>query len=191
MVLRFLATSTLGVLVLLANSVQAAESLKADLEKSKIDFIGYKADGKHVGGFKKFDVDAKADFEEAANSSLKIEIKTDSLWSDDEKLTAHLKNPDFFDVRKHPKIVFKTTEIIASDESGGTMKGTIEMLGKTEEVAVPVKFVINDETITIKADFKLDRTKWGMTYGEGKINKEVDIKVALVLNRQAAKADIQ
>lgn len=180
---RFFAVSVFGLLTLVASPAFCADPLKADMKKSKIGFVGHKADGKHEGGFKDFTVDAKADFEDPSQSTLRIEIKTESLWSDDEKLTAHLKNPDFFDVRKHAKIVFESTEIVHAEDGTGTLKGTMEMLGKTEEVSVPVKFEVDEQNVKIVADFKLDRTKWGMTYGEGKINKEVDILVELVLVR--------
>lgn len=183
MLTRACTVLALAALTLAAPLSFAAEVLKPDLEKSKITFVGHKADGKHEGGFKKFEVDAKADFEDASKSSMKIEIKTESIWSDDEKLTQHLKNPDFFDVRKYPTIVFESTEISHSDDGTGKMKGKLEMLGKTEEVEVPVKFEMDDKNIKVVADFKLDRTKWGMTYGEGKINKEVDIKAELVFVR--------
>ncbi len=160
-------------------SSQAADPLKLDKEKSKITFVGKKTDGKHSGGFKEFTVDAKADMEDPTKSSLAIEITTDSLFSDDEKLTGHLKNPDFFDVRKHPKIKFVSTKIEVAGETEATITGKLTMLGKEIELKVPCKVDASDTGITLEAKFKLDRTKWGMTYGEGKIDKEVEIDATM------------
>jgi polyisoprenoid-binding protein YceI len=160
--------------------VQAAEELKLDAEKSKIEFVGSKPDGKHAGGFKKFDVTAKADFENPTKSELKIVIETDSLYSDDEKLTNHLKNPDFFNVRKYPKITFESTKVETVNDNEAKIHGKLTMLDRTVEVVVPCKVEHEETKLSLKVDFKIDRTKWGMTYGEGKINKEVDIKASLV-----------
>jgi polyisoprenoid-binding protein YceI len=159
-----------------------AESLKLDKEKSKVDFVGKKSDGKHTGGFKEFKVDAKADFENPEKSSLMIEIDTTSLFSDDAKLTDHLKNPDFFDVRKYPKITFESTKIDATEESA-TITGKLTMLDKTVEVKVPCKTTVTDSSIQLKAEFKIDRTKWGMNYGKGKINDEVEINATMEFTR--------
>ena len=91
------------------------QTLKSDKEKSKVDFTGKKSDGAHVGGFKDVTAVAKVDLEAPEKGSLTIEIKTDSLWSDDEKLTGHLKNPDFFNVQKFPTIKFESTKINMND----------------------------------------------------------------------------
>lgn len=173
-----------GLMVGLCSLTQAAETLDMDTEASKIEFVGKKADGKHAGGFKKFTAVAIADFEEPSNGSLTIDIDTSSLWSDDEKLTSHLKNPDFFDIRKHPKITFKSTGLIAGEEEGkATIKGNLTMLGKTAEIEVPCTVAAADKTVQVDASFVIDRTRWGMTYGEGKVNNEVDVKAHLVFNR--------
>lgn len=167
-----------------SNISRAAEPLKLNPEKSNISFVGHKADGKHEGGFKKFEVDAKADFEEPTKSTMKIVIKTESLWSDDEKLTAHLKNPDFFDIRKYPEIVFESTKVETTDEDGAAkLTGKLKLLDKTEELTVPAKVEVVGDSLKIVATFKLDRTKWGMNYGKGKINDEVDITAELVFGR--------
>ena len=168
-----------------AASVDAAE-LKLVNDSSKIEFVGSKPDGKHKGGFKKFEVAAIADFDSPDRSSLNIQIDTASLWSDDEKLTNHLKSPDFFDVRKHPSITFESTGIIpgeGDDEPHATIKGSLTMLGKSIELEIPVKATVTDETIELTADFEIDRTKWGMEYGQGKINNNVKIAVELVMKR--------
>lgn len=160
-----------------------AESLTLDKEKSKIEFVGKKADGKHDGGFKKFDAKANADFETPENSSLKIEIDTNSLWSDNQKLTNHLKNPDFFDVRKYPKITFESTKVVPGEERKGKIVGKLTMLGETEELTVPMTTEATDEQVIVDADFTLDRTKWGMDYGQGNVNNDVAVKARLVFKR--------
>ena len=158
------------------------QTMKADKEKSKIDFVGKKSDGKHAGGFKEFKSEVKMDLESPEKSSITIEIKTDSLWSDDETLTGHLKNPDFFDVKKYPTMKFESTKVEVSDDKS-TIIGKLTMLDKTIEVKIPTTNELNEKSLTIKADFKIDRTKWGMNYGKGKVDDEVELKVILMFPR--------
>ncbi|MCA9132442.1 MAG: YceI family protein [Planctomycetales bacterium] len=179
-----LLTATLLALVTASSftaAAAAAQPLKADLERSKISFVGGKPDGStHDGGFKKFKIDAQADLEQPSNSSLRIEIQTASLFADNPKLEGHLKNPDFFDVRKYPTAVFESTKIEAGEHEG-TIVGKLKLLDKVEEITVPVKIEHSDEATKLTAKFKLDRARWGMRYGlEGnKINREVEITAVL------------
>jgi len=167
-----------------ASLVRAAETLELNADASKINFVGKKTDGKHEGGFKKFTAKAVADFEKPENGKLEIEIDATSLWSDDEKLTNHLKSPDFFDVRKHEKASFKSTALVGGEEEGhAKIKGVLTMLGKTAEIEVPCDVTITEKSIEVNAKFILDRTRWGMTYGEGKVSNDVDITAHLVFNR--------
>lgn len=175
-----LATIALSIAFLLvAQFSLAAETLKPDLEKSKISFLGKKSEGEHKGGFNKFKVDAVADHDDQAKSSLKIEIETESLWSDDPKLTAHLKAPDFFDVKKYPKATFESTKVEKVSDTESKIFGKLTMLGKTVEIEAPVKLEVSEDKIVVVAKFKIDRTKWGMNYGKGMINDEVDITAEL------------
>jgi polyisoprenoid-binding protein YceI len=178
----FRSIALVAMLALVA-SPALAEKLTLDKEKSKIDFVGKKTDGAHKGGFKAFKVDAEANVDAPDKSKLKLEIDTTSLWSDDEKLTEHLKNPDFFDVRKYPKITFEMTGMEGVGTDSPTLIGKLTMLDKTAELKVPCRASMNDSEIVLEADFKLDRTKWGMAYGKGKINDEVEIKATLHLER--------
>ena len=177
-------TTVVVAMMMVAGFATAAEKVSLNAEKSKIGFVGSKPDGKHDGGFKKFTADALVDLEEPSKGSLEIVIDTTSLWSDNEKLTNHLKNPDFFDVRKFPKITFKSTKI--EHEEGAekvNITGVLTMLDKKVQITIPVAAVMTDSDITLTGDFKIDRTKWGMNYGQGKINNDVLIKTVLVLDR--------
>jgi len=158
------------------------QALKADKEKSKIDFVGKKPDGKHSGGFKDFKSELKIDIDSPNKSTIMIEIKTDSLWADDEKLTAHLKNPDFFDVKKYPTIKFGSTKIEVAERKA-TITGKMTMLDKTVEVVIPTENELSDTSLKVVAEFKIDRTKWGMNYGKGKIDDEVAMTVTLFYPR--------
>lgn len=173
------------VMLLTVPTVPAAEALQPNMEKCKITFVGGKPDGStHEGGFKKFTIDSKADFEDPSQSSMRIEIDTASLYADDPRLEAHLKNPDFFDVRNHPKAVFESTKIEAGEEEV-VMVGKLKLLGKVEELKIPLKVETSEDLVKLSGKFKLDRTKWGMNYGiEGnKINKDVEVTVAFELKR--------
>src|SRR6056297_2010415 len=173
--LRSALTTLVGLSLFVAGSSAHAERLKLDAEKSEITFVGSKPDGKHEGGFKKYKVDAEADFEDPSRSSLKIEIDTSSLWADDPRLANHLKSPDFFNVRKYPTITFESTEIVPkeSETPAALIKGDLYMLGKKVAVDVPITAEVSEEAVVMKADFTIDRTRWGMDYGQGKINNDV------------------
>ncbi len=181
--MRLLITTSLIALLsmMTLRGLSAAETLKPDMDKCKIEFVGGKPDGTtHTGGFKKFKIDCQADFEDPSQSKIRIEIETESLFADDPKLEGHLKNPDFFDVRKYPKAVFESTKIEAG-ENEAMLVGKLKMLDKTEELKIPLKVEHTDNIVKLSGKFKLDRTKWGMNYGaeDNKINKDVEVTVSL------------
>lgn len=161
--------------------LQAAEQYKVSPEKSKIEFVGKKSDGQHKGGFKKVTGSAVVDHDAPENGSIKLEIEANSIWTDADKLTAHLKNPDFFNVRKYPKITFESTDFEHTGEGTGVITGKLTMLDKTVETKIPVKAEVTDEGILVKGTFKIDRTKWGMDYSTDKINKDVDVAADILL----------
>ncbi|MEM6469086.1 MAG: YceI family protein [Planctomycetota bacterium] len=168
---------------LLTINATAAEKLTLDESKSSIEFVGTKPGGKHDGGFKKVKGVAMADFANPNDSTITLEIDAKSIWSDNDKLTNHLKSPDFFDVRKHGTIKFESTKVDASEGTKAKITGKWTMLGKTVEIEVPTMVKPTEKGLEMVAEFKIDRTKWGMTYGQGKVDNEVSVKAKLILNR--------
>jgi polyisoprenoid-binding protein YceI len=185
MKLRLLFALFAGFVIASDHDSVSADELSLVPEKSTIDFVGSKPEGKHKGGFKKFDSAAIANFDDPSRSTINIQFDAKSIWSDDEKLTNHLKSPDFFDVRKYPAITFESTEIVPGEgeEKTAKIKGDMQMLGKSVAIEVPIKATVTEETVEITAEFTIDRTKWGMTYGQGKIDNEVKITAKLHFKR--------
>ncbi len=180
--------SCVGLIVLFMPAVSSADSTwRVVADDSKIEFVGSKPDGKHAGGFKKMTAVADVADSGPQDSKVTIEIDTASLFSDDEKLTTHLKSPDFFDVRQYPKIKFVSTKITEGDAEGSAkIVGDLTLLKVTKSIEIDVQVKMNPDTeqVELTTEFEIDRTAFGMTYGEGKINNGVKIKALLKFKKE-------
>jgi polyisoprenoid-binding protein YceI len=162
--------------VLLAPVLSMAADFTLDGKNTTIKFIGAKANGKHEGGFKTVTGTASVTGNDPTTLKISIDIDMDSLYSDADKLTAHLKSPDFFGVKNNPKSKFVSTKVIKG-VAGYTITGDFTMLGKTKSISFPAKIAATADGLTLSSSFTIDRTQWGMTYGAGKINNEVKLTV--------------
>ena len=110
---------------------------------STIGWTGSKVTGDHEGDFKKFDgkmmVNSAGELQKVT-----FTVDTTSVTSDNEKLTGHLKSPDFFDVAKFPTASFESTNIVAGSEEKmedgtpytHTISGNLNLHGVTKEITV-------------------------------------------------------
>jgi polyisoprenoid-binding protein YceI len=174
--------SALALATLFAVPLFAAENTyKLDGDNTKVTFTGTKPGGKHDGGFKK--LTGTATVNDGTLTKIEVEIDCDSLYSDNDKLTAHLKSPDFFGVKDNPKSTFKTTKIEKTDK-GYNITGDLTLLGKTKPVTFPATVTEKDGTLTVASSaFTIDRSEWGMTFGKGRVDEKVTIKVAVTAKK--------
>lgn len=166
-----LALVTLSVFV--ADAAAAEHKLTG--ENTKIEFEGTKKDGKHSGNFPKlsgsFDLG-----EDVSKSKISLTIDMDALTSDNPMLTAHLKNVDFFETKKYPEAKF-VSKSIKSDKEAFIVTGDLTMHGKTKQVSFPAKIAKTGGAATLSSEFSINRSDWGITYGEGKIDEAVKLTV--------------
>ena len=106
--------------------------------------------------------------------------QSDSLYKTEEnKLVAHLKSPDFFDVVNFPTATFKITSY---EQGANTIYGNLTIRGITESEVV--KDVIFDmETKSATGTLKFDRQKYGVAYKGSKkdmlVGDEVEMTITL------------
>lgn len=163
----------------------AATVLVIGPSNSKIEFVGAKVTKSHDGGFTDFA--GKVEVGEPIESSqIDITIQTASLYADEEKLTKHLKSPDFFDVEKFPTATFRSTGIDKEGE-GHMITGDLTLHGVTKRVTFPATIQITDGAVNANAEFSINRQDFGITYPgmpDDLIRDLVVIKLALDLPRQ-------
>ena len=156
-------------------------------ENSKIEFVGSKVTGSHNGGFKKFEgelfVDAGGKLQSSGN---KVTIDTSSLFADNDRLTGHLKSPDFFNVQQFPTATFITTEI-AEQGTNTTVTGDLTLHGLTKQIAFPAAIRVSSEAVEVKANFSINSFDFEMKY-PGKADDLIRKEVVLKLDVKAAPA---
>ena len=99
----------------------------------------------------------------SSRASIEITIQTESLYADEEKLTKHLKSPDFFDVEKFPTATFKSTAIEKTDD-GHTITGDLTLHGVTKRVSFPATVTVTDGQVTANSEFSINRKDFGIVY---------------------------
>lgn len=139
--------------------------LTIDTAKSKVDWKAAKVTKAHDGGFDSFG--GTVTVNEGKIASVDVTIQTPSIFSDTEKLTGHLKSPDFFDVEKYPTATFEASSFQEqSDTAGNThlVTGNLTMHGVTHSITFPAKINVTDGGVTAQADFIINRKDWGIVY---------------------------
>jgi polyisoprenoid-binding protein YceI len=167
---------------------KGAEVLAINPETSKIEFVGSKVTGKHDGGFKSFDGWFALVPNKVEASQISAEISTDSVWTDTDRLTGHLKSPDFFDAAKYPKATFESTEITPGSTDAKaknathTVTGNLTLHGVTKSIQFPVNIAVSSEAAALSSEFFLNRKDFQINYpgmANDLIRDEVVIKLAI------------
>lgn len=165
---------------------------------STIEWLGTKPVGQHNGTMKissgSFAVEngniTGGSFVVDVNSLTDLDLKPED---GKEKLEGHLKSADFFDVAKFPTAKFEISSVEAlTGDSISTHKisGNLTLKDSTKNVTFPAKVTLSDTEATATANFNIDRTQWGLFYGNDKslgdkfIRPEVNIKLNIRATKQ-------
>jgi len=155
-------------------------------QNSKIEFVGSKVTGSHNGSFKQFTGTIELAKEGVEKSRVTIDIVTDSIFTDNERLTGHLKTADFFDVPKHPKANFTSTKIEPATTAGAThtVTGNLDLHGVKKSISFPATIQVAPDAASVNAEFAINRKDFGINY-TGKANDLIRDEVVMKLTVKA------
>jgi polyisoprenoid-binding protein YceI len=154
-------------------------------DSSTIGFTGSKVTGSHDGGFKEFDGHFFLG-DDGVPTAGEFVIQTNSVWSDNEKLTGHLKGADFFEVETYPTSTFKLTKAVKTGEGTYDISGNLTLHGVEKNLTFPVTASRDGDTATFSAEFDINRKDFGIVYA-GKTDDLIRDEVVIRLDF-AAKA---
>lgn len=159
----------------------AATHYAATGEGGTIEFTGSKVTGSHSGGFKAFVAEFAVQNGKLADQGNRVVIDMTTTWSDNDRLTGHLKNADFFDVEKFPNAIFETLSI-KDAPSGSTVTGNLTLHGVTKKIVFPAKIAVAPESVTVNAEFAINRMDFDIKYpgrADDLIREEVVLRLKL------------
>ncbi|MFK7998724.1 MAG: YceI family protein [Polyangiales bacterium] len=159
------------------------ETLNFSNEGSSVGFVGSKVTGSHEGGFGEFAGTIEFNPADATASQIEVTIQTASLFADDERLTGHLKDEDFFNVEAIPTATFRSTSIALGGEGGThTITGALNLHGQENTISFPANVTVTDGAVAATAEFSINRSEFGMSYPgmeDNLIRERVVIKLEL------------
>jgi polyisoprenoid-binding protein YceI len=164
---------------------KGADAMDIDAS-STFGFVGSKVTGKHEGSIPTFKGWAELPNGKAEGGKVAVELDMSSVKSDDEKLTGHLKSPDFFDVAKYPMASFESTEIKKGGEKGAThtITGNLDFHGVKKSISFPAKITETATDVTADAEFVINRKDFNIVYA-GKADDLIRDEVVMKLKIKA------
>jgi polyisoprenoid-binding protein YceI len=149
-------------------------------QKSKVDFTGSKKSDYHTGYFPIKSGTVQVNGGKLVGGSFVIDIAglkvTDERGG--EKLQGHLSSGDFFDITKFGEASFTISSIEYTKADRATIKGDLNLKG----IKAPITFsaVIrnaDDKGFFAEAFMPFDRTLFGINYGIGMVDSEVQLAI--------------
>jgi polyisoprenoid-binding protein YceI len=175
----------------MASLARAAETYKVDPVHSSCLFRAKHFNaGYFYGRFNEITGTIVVDEANPAKSSAEIQVKVESIDTNDAKRDQHLKSPDFFNAKQFPTITFKSKQVKKSGKDTYEMTGDLNLHGVTRSVTAKVtrtgegkdpfgKFRIGFETV-----FTIKRSDFGMKFMLGPISDEIQLIISVEGLRQ-------
>jgi len=175
---------------------------KINTTESRVTFTGTKPTGAHRGYF---------NLQGGSISMIKNTIKGGNFSIDIPSLTivdampvkmannlkGHLLGDDFFKSEQFPVSTFNIISVTPIEDKsnikfpGAThnIQGNLRLIDKTKSISFPAEIKVNGDTINAAADFNINRSDFGMVYGNDEslgdkfINPVVNLQIKIVATK--------
>jgi len=125
------------------------------------------------------------------NPAFDISIDINSVDTNNEKLDAHLKSPDFFNAVEFSEMTFKSSATKKVGDDKYEVTGDITIHGVTKPLTVTMTKTgqvtgRRGESIGFEMEFQISRSDYGMNYGieSGALSNDIKVIVALEAGRK-------
>lgn len=148
------------------DKTESSATYKVDVAASTLKWKGSKLGTDHVGTVSLSGGEVVVDNGNIVGGTAEIDMNSivdedlSGEWKD--TLEVHLKGLNFFNSAAFPTASVKVTEIV-----NGTAKADLTIKDKTKSIEFPVTSKVEGGSLTLAANFSINRTDWGIVYGSG------------------------
>lgn len=141
-----------------------------DTNESVVAWKGANTFGSHTGYVYISKGELKIETGQLVGGTVEIDMNTieDTDHGSDNGLIKHLKDPDFFDVKKFPFSKITITKIASINVEDKEITGDLTIKGITHPVTFPAKMEVKDGIVKANGKLVIDRTIWDVRYNSGK-----------------------
>ena len=126
--------------ILLAAPLASAATWQIDPAHSQASFqVKHMMVSKVNGTFKSLNGTIEFDPAKPEATTINAEIDATTIDTNQPKRDGHLQSPDFFDVKNHPKITFKSTKVTRGGEGKYKVDGDLTIRGVTKPAVLEVE----------------------------------------------------
>ncbi|MFD9905390.1 YceI family protein [Streptomyces sp. NPDC059063] len=109
--------------------------------------------------------------EPLSGSSMRVEVDAGSLSSGNEHRDTEVRSAKFLDTDRHPLITFVSEQVDTT-----AVSGTLTACGVERPVSLSiVRCEVTEETFTVRATARVDRTDFGITAARGMAGRVLDL----------------
>ena len=144
--------------------------IKIDTKESVVAWKGSSVEGAHTGYV--YISKGELMIENGQLMGGTVEVDMSTIEGDDHRsdnnLIKHLKDPDFFDVKKFPISTIAITKVASINGENKNVTGNLTIKGITHPVTFPAKMEVKGGIVKANGKLVIDRTLWDVRYNSGK-----------------------
>jgi polyisoprenoid-binding protein YceI len=164
----------------------AAETYTIDASRTSVKIAIRKLGVSMINGvFSEYSGTINFDKDSPQNDSLDITIGVASLKTGDSDRDALMKSDEYFDAKKHPTMIFKSTRFRQTDSGKWEITGDFSLHGVKKSITVELesikeKLLANgDSRITLRTQFTVRRNDYGIRKNIPLISDKVKINLVI------------
>ena len=172
--------TTLGAVPVLANELYDLDASHTQVFFS-VERFGF---NNTIGAFTDVKGTLDLDEEHPENSTVNVQIGTDSLWSGHALREKHVKGPAWLNVEKFPTMTFRSTKVVLDGEDKANVTGDLTIWGQTRPAVLQIALnkigtdrVSKKKAAGFSAHTRIKRSEYGHKTALGFVGDDVMIKI--------------
>jgi polyisoprenoid-binding protein YceI len=172
------------------SSIPPTGKYELDVSHTQVEFVARHIMTKMRGRFTEFEGTVVVG-DTVESSSVEVEIKADSVQTNQDQRDEHLRSADFFDVEEYPILTFRSTEIRHMGGSNFELVGDLTIKDVTRSITLPGQFLgwgedpFGNTIFSAEAKTEVEREDWGLTWnmaiesGGFLVSKKVGLEITV------------